>query len=868
MSAGRSWFAMLLLATIAMVASASSLWDHRQLSTQEIHQRLLTEQAAMVDDTATCDEMLENSFLAGPLKSLPAFGGFRTCVNANIFDLYPAIASSPKCDLSILLSLVDGDSNDLPAFMEVFKNLLGGVMSSNISSVDLKTTLSVWSTNTTKLNGFCNIMNTKAGPCIETLLPALIALFESDAVCCHELNGYLEVLKLLVPAGQTLEQILIDILNGLHQTMCTTANSDGEVCAAHLSSYLSEAISPKESSLLGAIIFRAGVPLYAVAEKDVCSSLERTSLASGLANSASIPYYAASCCASGLSMFLQSLDAVMIHLSGNSLAELFTLITGRQHAATQFATLYPTIQSCAFESTCTSPNFTLSVSNTSSNATTPWPSRDAVASKTRSPTNVTCKLVKLCDTNNVCSEVCEAGTASIDPWVADAIVYQNEVSYKETLCYTQLPATHNSVITQARGYGNRDQLFNAMLNASNPDSYMRTSNQFLSLTDQLNLGTRFLELDVHYFASALHDAHCSNFGVSLINSLSKDMVISLKSVLEASGEDSTVEWTSDLVGCLPSLSGIRAEEQRLHNESLIEIATWLSSHPNDFVVLFADIGDEVASFGQTDALLKLYANTFGDRLFSPADFESSGGDWNGFTLEDLIRQGKQVVLVTASEANSVMFYSREMCAGWVDIPRNATGLAGTFFGETMNAGKIVRAFESELHYATFGEGSFGGGNKTADTPAQPAKVNASSVPVFVDAGVNFVAPDGLDGATMAAMVWSWAENEPDVSTSTAVMLSGADGSWHGVADSSSISHVACVSSSNRSTWKVVAKGSNCPDGFATGAPRLAVENVALLTVLRLEAGAATAQLDVDLSSISTGQVTQLDVNVPALPVAV
>ncbi|KAG3020188.1 hypothetical protein JG687_00016634 [Phytophthora cactorum] len=867
MAAERSRFAMLLLTTVAIMASISWAWDHRQLSSQEIHQRLLAGQVAVADNTATCDEMLDNSFFAGPLKTLPAFGGFQACINANIFDLYPAIERSEKCNLSVLLSLVSGDSGDSSAFMEVLKTLLGGVTSSNSSeSTDLKTTLSSWSTNTTKLNGFCKVMNTKAGPCIETLLPALISLLESDAMCCHELNGYLEVLKLLVPTGQTLEQTVIDIVNGLHQTMCTTATSDGEVCAAPMLSYLSAIISTDESSLLGAIIFRAGVPLYVAAENDVCSSLETTSLASGLASGASIPYYAASCCASGLSKFLQSLDSVMTHLSGNSMAELFTLITGRQNAVSQFTALYPAIESCAFESTCTSPNFTLSVSNTSSNATTTWSSRDAVNSKTRSPKNVTCTLVKLCDSNSVCSEVCEAGTASIDPWVVDTIAYQNEMSYAETLCCTQLPATHNSVITQARGYGNRDQLFNAMLNASNPDSYTRTSNQFLSLTDQLNVGARFLELDVHYFASALRDAHCSNLGVSLIDTLSADMVISLKSVLEASGEGSTVEWSSDLVGCLPSLSGIRAEEQRLHNESLAEIATWLASHPNDFVVLFADIGDEVASFGQTDALLKLYANTFGDLLFSPSDFESTGGDWNRFTLEDLIQQGKHVVLVTASEANSVMFYSREMCAGWVDIPRNATGPTGTFFGETMNAGKIVRAFESELHYATFSEGSFGGGNKTADTSAQPANVNASSLPVFVEAGVNFVAPDGLDGETMASMVWSWAENEPDVTTTTAVELSGVDGCWHGVVDPSTISNVACVSNSSRMTWKVVAKGSNCPDGFVTGAPRLAVENAALLSVLRLEAGAATAQLDVELSSLSSGKMTtQLNVNAPALP---
>jgi hypothetical protein len=308
-----------------------------------------------------------------------------------------------------------------------------------------------------------------------------------------------------------------------------------------------------------------------------------------------------------------------------------------------------------------------------------------------------------------------------------------------------------------------------------------------------------------------------------------------------------VQWESALVGCLPSLSGIRADEQRLHNESLAEIATWLESHPDDLVVLYTEIGDEVSSFSQMDALLELYTSTFGDLLFSPSNFDDAGGDWNGFTLEELITQGKQVILVATPEANDQMFYMRELCAGWADVPSGTTGASGTFFGETMNAGTLVRAFKSELHYATLTEESLSGGSVGVDTASEPGHVNASSLPVFVDAGVNIPAPDGLDGLVMAAMVWSWAENEPDVATASVVQLSAADGRWYGVADASSISHVACVSSSNRTTWAVVSQGSSCSDGYAAGAPRLAVENAALLAALQAEASDATAQLDVDLS---------------------
>ncbi|KAJ8550263.1 hypothetical protein ON010_g10806 [Phytophthora cinnamomi] len=686
----RPWLALLLLLLTAFAAVVSSS-PHRQLSAsdQEVYARLLEEQVAMADDEAACNASASSSVLSTYLSALPSVAGLQGCIASNIAQLYPSIAGSgSQCNLTTLSSLVSGDSADSAAFTEVVDLLLTGVVSSSSSgsgSVDLSSALSSWSDDSSTLKGFCDVMNTQAGPCVEALLPELISLLDSDATCCSELNGYLEVAKLIVPTGQTLEQTLLGLINGLHQTLCTTTSSNDELCSVPLSSYLSGVVTSDESSLLGAIIFQAGVPLYAASESDVCSTLETTSLASGLASGKDISYYAASCCALPLSSFLESVDAVATHLSGNTMAELFTLITSRQNAATQFSSLYSTIQGCSFGSTCTSPSFTISSSSSSAGSSS---SSTAAESKTLSPENVTCTRVNFCDGDDVCSKVCEAGTALIEPWVARAITYQRNLSYAETLCYAEIPATHNSIITQARGYGNRDQLFNAKLNASNADSYMRTSNQFLSLTDQLDLGVRFVELDVHYFASSLRSAHCSEFGIAFVDDAAAALVSALESVLDASGEDSTVQWESALVGCLPSLSGIKANEQRLHNESLAEIATWLSGHPDDLVVIYTEIGVEVSTFKQTDALLELYTTAFGDLLFSPSDFKSAGSDWNSFTLESLIGQGKQVILVATPEANDEMFYMRELCAGWADVPSSTTGSSGTFFGETMNAGTL------------------------------------------------------------------------------------------------------------------------------------------------------------------------------------
>ena len=36
------------------------------------------------------------------------------------------------------------------------------------------------------------------------------------------------------------------------------------------------------------------------------------------------------------------------------------------------------------------------------------------------------------------------------------------------------------------------------------EAYLQTNNQYLSLTDQLNLGVRIVELDTHFFDVRLH----------------------------------------------------------------------------------------------------------------------------------------------------------------------------------------------------------------------------------------------------------------------------------------------------------------------------------------------------------------------------
>lgn len=837
---------LLLLALGSMLVAFSSQSDSPIART--------TASRMLADSNSTCESSASSSAFATYIELVPTTAGLRGCLANNINSVVSSLTTT--CSVSQLTTLFSSSSTDsnMTAFSDLFSLLLSGLDSSSsgsASSSDLATQLTAWSGNSTKLDGFCYVMNTDVAPCVKALLPTILSAVQNDTTCCADLHEYVGLAQLIVPDGQTLLQTVYDLINGLHRSMCTMIGSSTR-CGQSLFGYLAGVVS-SDDSLLFSLLFKGGLPLYAISDSAVCSSLETTSITSRLASSSSIAYYAADCCASGFSTLMQAVDAMITHLSGNSLPEILTLMTA---GSQEFKALYSDIQGCSYSKTCTAPSFLLPTSSAA-----PTTSSAALVAKTATPKNITCTKVSLCDTDDVCSSVCSEGTVEIAPSNARALTYQRNLTYAHSLCYAELPATHNSGTTLARGYGNRDQLFNKVLNASESNTYMRTNNQFLTVTDQLNIGARFIELDVHYFAGALHSGHCSAISSSIITDLADTLESEVKTLVDgssSSSSSSSVQWTSALMGCLPSLSGIRSELMRLHNETLYEVATWVKNNPDDLIVLYSEIGTELYTYSQVDALLALFTTFFGDLVFTPSDFEAMGSSWTNFTLSDLIAKDKRVILVATPKANDQMFYMRDLCSGWSDVPTSgvSTDSSGTFWGQTMNAGSIVRAYSSALHYGTMSESGLDG-DSTIDTATQPGQVNASTLPVFVDAGVNILAPDGLDGKTMAAMIWSWASREPTTGDSVAA-ISATDGRWYGSTSTSGIGYVACVSSSNRTTWSVVSQGSSCPSGYAKGAPKLAIENTALWAVVKAAGSDASAQLDVDLSNFPSVSAAEED----------
>lgn len=88
---------------------------------------------------------------------------------------------------------------------------------------------------------------------------------------------------------------------------------------------------------------------------------------------------------------------------------------------------------------------------------------------------------------------------------------------------------------------------------------INTANQVLSLTDQLRLGVRFLEIDVHFTAGEFRIAHCGRSGEDI-----PALQLLLRLIRRVYGLfGARFVWTTSEIGCNPSGSGIPAKEQRL-----------------------------------------------------------------------------------------------------------------------------------------------------------------------------------------------------------------------------------------------------------------------------------------------------------------
>jgi hypothetical protein len=112
-----------------------------------------------------------------------------------------------------------------------------------------------------------------------------------------------------------------------------------------------------------------------------------------------------------------------------------------------------------------------------------------------------CQRKHVCNGNYMCADVCERGTVKVDSWITSSLSYQRQLQANDKFVFFEMPSTHNSAVTEADGYGIEKYYISALEGGSNLDSGDDLGEgvcQYLSLTDQLRMGTRHLEVDINW----------------------------------------------------------------------------------------------------------------------------------------------------------------------------------------------------------------------------------------------------------------------------------------------------------------------------------------------------------------------------------
>jgi hypothetical protein len=312
-------------------------------------------------------------------------------------------------------------------------------------------------------------------------------------------------------------------------------------------------------------------------------------------------------------------------------------------------------------------------------------------------------------------------------WVAKALKLQREIDLNIPLNNASMLATHNS--ENAISY----QI---------PFIRYIDPNQILSLTDQLQMGVRNLELDVQWYTSS---------------NLKKDILL--------------CHGLNDHSGC--------SVFDRQVNEGLQEIRAWLQSHPHEMVLLYFDRG--TALEGHELRLTAYLQEYLGEFIYKPTDLTGNrDGNSNcvalpgSITKAEILKAGKQLLIVTKGCDGDNPGYQEQdqfplkwndyVFAGIGHVPHHEFTFldstigndftpypdcsSSTVFADDKDHSIPWRIFEDRTMLSNF---------------LNPGRqLLAADVKTMVNCGINWQTLDMLsvDDDRLIASIWSWAKDYP------------------------------------------------------------------------------------------------------------
>lgn len=314
-------------------------------------------------------------------------------------------------------------------------------------------------------------------------------------------------------------------------------------------------------------------------------------------------------------------------------------------------------------------------------------------------------------------------------WVHRALSLQRQLDERVPIVDTQIVHTHNSF--NASAYA---------LSGAQPPSYYPTltnqdPNQVYSLTDQLNMDVRFVELDLHWVPSPYGSAATNGYWVTLCH---------------GDGQQAPATGTYVHVGCTAD---------RPAQDGFAELRKWLVAHPSEFVFVYLenqlyDAAPVAPAQLAHDTAASLIQQQLGSMVYRPQG--TSAGHCAdapyGLSVAQLRTHGARVMLVGNCGPGTAW-------PSWVFTrgPKwDESGNPTTYSSSDCARDRASRASGSS--FRRFFEDS----TVLATAMQTTSQITSTTTQAMVRCGVNIIGMDQLttDDPRLAALVWSWAPGQP------------------------------------------------------------------------------------------------------------
>lgn len=415
----------------------------------------------------------------------------------------------------------------------------------------------------------------------------------------------------------------------------------------------------------------------------------------------------------------------------------------------------------------------------------------AVVSAFHEDHRVACQRKQICNGNLMCADVCERGTVEVDKWAVNALAYQRKLQTDDAFVFYGMPSTHNSAITEADGFGIEKYFISSLYGGQDlnqGDDVGEGVCQHLSLTDQMRMGVRHVEVDI-WWGPVEKDVVVCHSPIPLypVGNVSRT----------AEAANISLEWNPAKMSCMGT--------KRQFAEVLKEIRDFMELPENaqDIFVIYYDTKFYLSPEQVTQANNEML-EIFGSSIWTPKD-----GNPLQVKVKDMLAAGKRIIFEnqkecwsTPSSGDSLVFYpalwTHQFSAdALVEFP------ACSIEGDTAWYGKQwVRALDSSFFEAA------------------------------TRCGVQVASGDYTNPDDMKFYVWSWDYGQP--SRADGCVAITPNGRW-ATLDCKTPLPFACaatasVESGDYSRWTVdlSVKGSfdqaKCPAGTQFAAPHNAFAN--------------------------------------------